>query len=59
MTVEHSGETGLKKKRITLKDGRYMILYTFEDQPAPAPEDSETARPTPDPKPASEDEGSV
>jgi hypothetical protein len=29
------GPTGMKKRRITLHDGRYLIFYTFEGEPVP------------------------
>jgi len=54
--MEHNAETNLKKRRIKLIDGRYMIFYTFEDQPALAPEEAPATRPEPEPKPQTEDD---
>lgn len=31
--VEDELRDGMQRRRITLKDGRYMIFYTFEDEP--------------------------
>jgi hypothetical protein len=56
MIVGQSGETSLKKRRIKLKDGRYMIFYTFEDEPAPSSEDTRAKRSEPKPKAQAEDE---
>ena len=56
MTMEQGGEITLKKRRITLKDGRYMIFYTFEDLPAPSTESTAAKRPKPGQKPQAEDE---
>jgi hypothetical protein len=42
-----------------MHDGRYMIFYTFEDQPAKSSEDMHAKRPEPVPKPEAEDERSV
>lgn len=33
---KEDGPTGMQKRRIKLHDGRYLIFYTFEDEPAPA-----------------------
>jgi hypothetical protein len=40
---KEDGPTGMQKRRITLHDGRYLIFYTFEDEPVPnASTDKET-----------------
>ncbi len=49
--MEASGESRLKKRQMTLKDGRYMIFYTFGDGPAPSPEHEEAASTEPKPQP--------
>ncbi|MBA2408957.1 MAG: hypothetical protein H0V62_03980 [Gammaproteobacteria bacterium] len=37
-------DTGMRKRQIALKDGRYMIFYTFEDDSrSPTDEDSGTS----------------
>lgn len=48
--MEQSGEPCLKKRQITLKDGRYMIFYTFEDEMAPSPDRIKVARDKPKPQ---------
>ncbi|HVG35095.1 MAG TPA: hypothetical protein VM911_18655 [Pyrinomonadaceae bacterium] len=41
---KEDGPTGMQKRRITLHDGRYLIFYTFEDEPLPdASADQESA----------------
>ncbi len=35
MSREDGQKTGMQKRRITLRDGRYLIFYTFEDEPLP------------------------
>ena len=35
-TKEKDGASVMKHRRITLKDGRYMIFYTFGDDNQPA-----------------------
>jgi len=52
----------MRKRRIALKDGRYMIFYTFEDETgAPPLEDAEArhAEPEPGAKPPVKDERDV
>ena len=41
--MEPRGESRLKKRQITLKDGRYLIFYTFEDEPPQSFEHEEAA----------------
>jgi len=53
--MEQSSEIYLKKRRIKLKDGRYMIFYKFEAQPAPSSESTHAKGPEPKPDPQSED----
>lgn len=57
--MEHDGEISMRKKRITLKDGRYMIFYTFEDRPASSSENDEGAHFQPSLTPNAKDERSV
>lgn len=59
MTMQQWEEPGLKKRRVRMHDGRYMIFYTFEDQPTSSPEDTQVRRPEPEPIPKSEDERGV
>ncbi|HVG33385.1 MAG TPA: hypothetical protein VM911_09900 [Pyrinomonadaceae bacterium] len=41
---KEDGPKGMQKRRITLHDGRYLIFYTFEDEPVPdASDDQESA----------------
>jgi hypothetical protein len=54
--MEQNAETKLKKKRIKLIDGRYMIFYTFEGLPALPPEETQATCPKRDPKPQTEDD---
>jgi len=53
----------MKKRQITMHDGRYLIFYTFEDQaepPAGEENHSEAAvQGQPDAKPEAEEERSV
>jgi hypothetical protein len=56
--------TGMQKRRITLHDQRYMIFYTFEDEPpvppAAAEKETETKRRGPtDAVPQAEEERRV
>ncbi|MGH8501460.1 MAG: hypothetical protein ACREVE_03140 [Gammaproteobacteria bacterium] len=42
----------MRKRRIALKDGRYMIFYTFEDETGSSPpEDAEARHSEPEPGP--------
>ena len=44
MTTDNDGASVMHRRRITLKDGRYMIFYTFsDDNQSAAPSDSEEA----------------
>jgi hypothetical protein len=60
---KEDGPTGMQKRRITLHDGRYLIFYTFEDEPVPdASNDKETdarRRAEPDAVPQAEEERRV
>jgi hypothetical protein len=56
--MDQSGTLEMKKRRIALKDGRYLIFYTFENQPQPANAEG-TERPEPQARPQAEDERSV
>ncbi len=49
--MEASGDPRLKKRQMTLKDGRYVIFYTFGEGSAPSPEHEETASSEPKPQP--------
>jgi hypothetical protein len=52
----------MHKRRITLKDGRYMIFFTFEDAETgePRPQEQDAPPPTPlNPVTESEDERNV
>ena len=33
--AEQDEQEGMHRRRITLADGRYLIFYTFDEQPAP------------------------
>jgi hypothetical protein len=33
--TEQDEQEGMHRRRITLADGRYLIFYTFDEQPAP------------------------
>ena len=57
--MEQSGEVRFKKRWIILKDGRYLIFYTFEDPSAPPSEDAEAKRPKFEPEPQTKDQRSV
>jgi hypothetical protein len=57
--MEQSGEARFKKRRIILKDGRYLIFYTFEDPSAPPFEDAEAKRAKFEPEPQTKDQRSV
>lgn len=48
-------ENVMRRRRITLKDGRYMIFYTFEGESS-APADEGKAIPEPQPVNEAEDE---
>ena len=50
---------GMHKRQITLEDGRYLIFYTFEDEPAPSTENPDAQRPEPEPEPQAEEERRV
>jgi hypothetical protein len=49
----------LHRRRITLADGRYLIFYTFGDEPQTSSPDSDIARPQPEPEPQATEERSV
>lgn len=52
----------MKRRQITLEDGRYLIFYTFEDEGAEALSSSEVKAEGSEevqPKPVAEDERSV
>ncbi|HEY0547821.1 MAG TPA: hypothetical protein VGC91_20750 [Pyrinomonadaceae bacterium] len=53
---ESAGE--MHRRRIRMKDGRYMIFYTFDDE-SEAVADSEVALPEPQPDKQAEDEPRV
>jgi hypothetical protein len=57
--MEQSGEVRFKKRRIILKDGRYLIFYTFEDPFAPSSEDAKAKRPKFEPESQTKDQRSV
>ena len=37
-----NGQSSLRKRRVTLSDGRYLIFYTFEKHAPSASSDKET-----------------
>jgi hypothetical protein len=49
--MKQSGDTAPKTRWITLKDGQYMIFYTFEDEHTPSPEDAQLEHSESEPKP--------
>jgi hypothetical protein len=59
MKIEQSDETDFKKRRIKLKDGRYMIFYTFKVEHVLSPEDAHATRPGPESNPQAEEEPPV
>ena len=62
MADEAQGLVGeMRKRRTTLEDGRYLIYYTFGDEPgaARAPEECEPQREPAPKRPVAEEERSV
>jgi hypothetical protein len=57
--MEQSGEVRFTKRRIILKDGRYLIFYTFEDPSAPPSEDAEAKGQKFEPEPHTKAQRSV
>jgi hypothetical protein len=53
--------SSMRRRQITLADGRYLIFYTFEDEAVGGlPDDGvEATRPEPEAKPEAEEERSV
>jgi hypothetical protein len=50
----------MEKREVTLEDGRFLIFYTFDDEPTmPANDDAAAGRPEPQAEPEAEDEQSV
>ncbi len=49
----------MRKRQITMEDGRYLIFYTFEDAPPPAEEKHVADAREPDAEPEAEEERSV
>jgi hypothetical protein len=50
----------MNRRQIEMEDGRYLIFYTFDDEPAPtANDDPEVGRPEPQAEPEAEEERSV
>ena len=50
----------MEKREVKLEDGRYLIFYTFDEEPAtPATERTAARRPEPQAEPEAEDERSV
>jgi hypothetical protein len=50
----------LKRRRITLEDGRYLIFYTFDEESAPrAADDTGGEHCEEEPEPEAEEERSV
>jgi hypothetical protein len=48
----------MNRRRIELEDGRYLIFYTFNEEPTPNASDDD-ARPEPEAEPEAEEERSV
>ncbi len=54
------GDVGeLRKRRVTLDDGRYLIFYTFGDESEPREGGSEVNRPEAEAEPVAEEERRV
>ena len=53
--------SSMRRRQITLADGRYLIFYTFEDEAVSGLPggDAAAARPEPEVKPEAEEERSV
>lgn len=49
----------LHRRRVTLADGRYLIFYTFGEEPQTSSSDPDIARPQPEPEPQATEERSV
>ena len=49
----------MRKRQITLEDGRYLIFYTFGDAPPPAEAEHGAAEVGPAAEPEAEEERSV
>ncbi len=47
----------MRRRRIIKEDGRYLIFYTFEDEPAPP--EANVQPPEPKPEPLAEEERRV
>jgi hypothetical protein len=56
-----SDRSMMRRRRITLPDGRYLIFYTFEDGQTQIaePDESQTSRVEPKPVPVAEEEHGV
>jgi hypothetical protein len=55
--MDNESKDVMHRRRITLKDGRYMIFYTFDGEPeVAAPDDAEEAIVEPQPKNEAGDE---
>lgn len=61
--VEQDEQESMHRRRITLADGRYLIFYTFNEQPAPRvqiqAEGDNANRREPEAKPEAEEERRV
>lgn len=59
-TLKQPEEDDMKKRRITLADGRYLIFYTFgEDGEPPVAGEHSEPRPEPQPQPEAGEERHV
>jgi hypothetical protein len=62
--AEENEQKGMHRRRITLKDGRYLIFYTFDEQLGPHQEvegagQGSSSRSEPDAQPQAEEERRV
>jgi hypothetical protein len=61
--AEENEQKGMHRRRITLKDGRYLIFYTFDEQPGSGQEvegaGQDASRSEPDARPQAEEERRV
>ncbi|HVF28900.1 MAG TPA: hypothetical protein VM943_11705 [Pyrinomonadaceae bacterium] len=52
-------DSTMRRRRVTLEDGRYLIFYTFDDLETPPPSDAKSSAQQPDTVPIAEDEPRV
>ena len=57
--MHYDGTTAMRRRRITLEDGRYLIFYTFDESGTLPPSDVKTSSQQRDAIPVAEEERSV